>query len=126
MAFIGLEDLEGSMEVIIFPKVYEKNKEAMNKDEIIVVEGSLDNAEGKAKLIAKKLSLLKEYKPGRKKSIKHKKIEEEKEKKQLHIEINCEKNQSKILIQLKKIFVKYPGKSQIILHNKRNKKSITH
>ncbi|MCK5767719.1 MAG: DNA polymerase III subunit alpha, partial [Candidatus Atribacteria bacterium] len=74
MAFISLEDLEGSIEAIIFPKVFEKNKEALNKDEIIVIEGSLDNAEGKVKLIANKLSLLKEYKKSKKNSIKYKKV----------------------------------------------------
>jgi len=126
MAFIGLEDLEGSMEVIIFPRVFEANKENLNKDEIIVVDGSLDNAEGKVKLIAKKMARLKDYKKSKKNSLKKKKTKKEKDEKRLHIEINCEKNQSKILFQLKEIFVKHPGKSQIILHFKRNKGNVTH
>ncbi|MEA2021232.1 MAG: DNA polymerase III subunit alpha, partial [Candidatus Caldatribacteriota bacterium] len=126
MAFISLKDLEGSIEAIIFPKVYEKNKEKIKKDELVVIEGSLDIAEEKVKLIAKKLSLLKEYKKSKKNSIKYKKIKSGDEIKRLHIEIKYEKNQSNILLKLKEIFIKYPGRSKIMLHFKKHEKSVTH
>ncbi len=126
MAFINLEDLEGSIEAIIFPKVFDKNKDIILKDAIVVIEGSLDSAEGKVKLIAKNISLLKRYKNTKKKSIETKKATKEDKNRKLHIEIDCEKNQSQILLELKNIFMKHPGKTQIILHFKRNEKSITH
>jgi len=126
MAFISLEDLEGSIEAIIFPKVYEKNKEKIKKDELVVIEGSLDVGEEKVKLIAKKLSLLKEYKKSKINSIKYKKIKNGDEIKRLHIEIKYKKNQSNILLRLKEIFIKYPGRSKIMLHFKKNEKSVTH
>ena len=126
MAFINLEDLEGSIEAIIFPKVFDKSKDIILKDAIVVIEGSLDSAEGKVKLIAKNISLLKRYKNTKKKSIETKKETKEDKNRKLHIEIDCEKNQSQILLELKNIFIKHPGKTQIILHFKRNEKSITH
>ena len=126
MAFISLEDLEGSIEAIIFPKVYEKNKEGIKKDELVVIEGSLDNDEGKVKLIATKLSLLKEYKKSKKNSIKYEKVKNGDEIKRLHIEIKYEKNRSDILLKLKDVFIKYPGRSKIMLHFKINEKSVTH
>ena len=126
MAFINLEDLEGSVEAIIFPKVFDKNKDIILKDAIVVIEGSRDSAEGKVKLIAKNISLLKRYKNTKKKSIETKKATKEDKNRKLHIEIDCEKNQSQILLELKNIFMKHPGKTQIILHFKRNEKSITH
>ena len=126
MAFINLEDLEGSIEAIIFPKVFDKSKDIILKDAIVVIEGSLDSAEGKVKLIAKNISLLKRYKNTKKKSIETKKATKEDKNRKLHIEIDCEKNQSQILLELKNIFMKHPGKTQIILHFKRNEKSITH
>ena len=126
MAFINLEDLEGSIEAIIFPKVFDKSKEIILKDAIVVIEGSLDSAEGKVKLIAKNISLLKRYKNTKKKSIETKKETKEDKNRKLHIEIDCEKNQSQILLELKNILMKHPGKTQIILHFKRNEKSITH
>ena len=61
MAFITLEDLEGTVEIIAFPKVYEKCKEIIKKDEIVIVEGNLDVAEGKTKIIAEKISFLEKY-----------------------------------------------------------------
>lgn len=39
MAFITLEDLHGSVEVIVFPKIYEKYAEYLKEDEIIYVKG---------------------------------------------------------------------------------------
>ena len=126
MAFINLEDLEGSIEAIIFPKVFDKSKDIILKDAIVVIEGSLDSAEGKVKLIAKNISLLKRYKNTKKKSIETKKATKEDKNRKLHIEIDCEKNQSQILLELKNILMKHPGKTQIILHFKRNEKSITH
>jgi DNA polymerase-3 subunit alpha len=125
MAFITLEDLEGTVEIIAFPKVYEKCKEMIKKDEIIITEGHLDVAEGKTKIIAEKISLLEKY-------IKNKKpISKTKEKNQslaeeLHLEINTEKNEPNLLRKLKELFYGYPGKSQVVLHFKDKDKTILH
>ena len=123
---MNLEDLEGSIEVIIFPKVYDENKETIQKDAIVVVQGNLDVSEGKVKLIANKISTIEGYKKSQKKLFKSKNIMNDEIKKSLHIEIDCNKNQSIILLELKKRLVAYPGQSQVILHFQRNGKSITH
>lgn len=39
MAFVTLEDLAGSVEVLIFPKIYEKRKEHLNEDEKVFIQG---------------------------------------------------------------------------------------
>ena len=41
MAFLQLEDLVGSIEVIVFPKVYEKYKSFINEDAKVYIEGRL-------------------------------------------------------------------------------------
>lgn len=52
MAFIQLEDLVGSIEVILFPKVYDKYKIYINEDEKIYIEGRINASEvQEAKLI---------------------------------------------------------------------------
>ncbi len=125
MAFITLEDLEGTVEIIAFPKVYEKCKENIKKDEIIITEGRLDVAEGKTKIIAEKISLLEKY-------LKNKKITSKTKEKnrnlaeELHLEINTEKNESNFLRKLKELFYDYPGKSQVVLHFKDKDKTILH
>ena len=39
MAFINLEDLYASVEVIVFPKTFEKYKSLMEEDEIVIIKG---------------------------------------------------------------------------------------
>lgn len=45
MAFIKLEDLNGSIECIVFPKIYEKSYDHIREDSVIVVEGRLSISE---------------------------------------------------------------------------------
>ncbi len=125
MAFITLEDLEGTVEVIVFPKVYEKCTDIMKKDEIILTEGKLDIAEGKIKVIAEEITLLEKYKKNKKISQKiietnHNFIEE------LHLEINADKNKSHLLQKLKDLFSNYPGESQVVFHFKSMGNTILH
>lgn len=39
MAFVTLEDLTGSVEVLVFPKTYEKRREYLNQDEKLFIRG---------------------------------------------------------------------------------------
>jgi DNA polymerase-3 subunit alpha len=42
MAFVQLEDLQGSIEVVVFPNVYEETRELWETDKILVVKGRVD------------------------------------------------------------------------------------
>ncbi len=42
MAFVQLEDLQGSIEVVVFPSVYEGTRELWETDKILVVKGRVD------------------------------------------------------------------------------------
>jgi len=56
MAFITLEDMVGAVEVIIFPKDYDKNKIFLNEDNKILVKGKVTVEEEKpAKLICQEI-----------------------------------------------------------------------
>jgi len=126
MVFVTLEDLEGTIEVIVFPKVYDECKELIMKDEIIVVEGHSDVTEGKVKLIAEKISLLNKYYENNKTITKNKKNLNQTFSKELHLEINVCENTSDLLVKLKKMFCNYPGENQIIIHFKENNKTLLH
>jgi len=125
MAFITLEDLEGSVEIIAFPKVYEKCKEMIKKDEIIITEGHVDVAEGKTKIIAEKISLLEKYIEN-KRAISKTEEKNQNLAEELHLEINTGKNNPDILGRLKELFYGYPGESQVVLHFKDKDKTILH
>jgi DNA polymerase-3 subunit alpha len=51
MAFVQLEDLQGSIEVIVFPSIYEKTRELWQEDKILVVRGRVDAKGRGAKVI---------------------------------------------------------------------------
>ncbi len=47
MAFLTLEDLAGSVEVIVFPKVYEKSSASLNEDSKVFIKGRVSAEEEK-------------------------------------------------------------------------------
>jgi len=126
MVFITLEDLEGTVEVIVFPKIYEEYKELIKIDKIVVIEGRIDVAEGKVKLIAEKISMIDKYFENNKSILQNKKETNQNFLKVLHFEINARENKTELLKNLKEIFCTYPGESQIIIHFKEPKKTILH
>lgn len=53
MAFLTLEDFQGSIEVILFPKVYEKCTAFLKEEEVYLVKGRANvSADGEGKVIA--------------------------------------------------------------------------
>ncbi len=52
MAFIQLEDLNGSMEVVVFPSVYATCQELLNADRPVFVQGKVQQDEKGAKILA--------------------------------------------------------------------------
>ena len=55
MLFLNLEDLDGSVEVIVFPATYEKYKELIAEDNIVLVKGRLDVKEDELKVISQEI-----------------------------------------------------------------------
>lgn len=56
MAFLTLEDLVGTLEIVIFPKSYQKNSHLLNVDEKIFVRGRVSTEEEKnGKLICERI-----------------------------------------------------------------------
>ena len=46
MAFAKLEDMTGSIEMVIFPSVYEKYRRILDEDVVIIAEGKLSSKDG--------------------------------------------------------------------------------
>lgn len=59
MSFLTLEDMTGTVEVVVFPPEYEASKEFINDDQPLFVKGTLDKKEDEEmKLICKDIRLL--------------------------------------------------------------------
>ena len=55
MAYVTLEDDEGSVEVIVFPDLYKKTNGLLSKDEAILVKGNMDKDEKGARVRAREV-----------------------------------------------------------------------
>ena len=61
MAFLTLEDLLGTVEVVVFPRDYEKNKNQLVEDEKVFITGRVSVEEDKpSKLICEKIKNFKD------------------------------------------------------------------
>ncbi|MCO5142012.1 MAG: DNA polymerase III subunit alpha [Oligoflexia bacterium] len=52
MAFVTLEDLSGKIEVVCFPRAYEKCKDYLFVGNVVVVQGDIEGSDGGAKILA--------------------------------------------------------------------------
>ena len=66
MAFTSVEDLTGTMEVIVFPKVLENVRDALRENAVVVIDGRISVREDEAsKLLAENIVAIENYDPAR-------------------------------------------------------------
>ena len=51
MGFVTLEDIQGNIELVLFPKTWERTKGSLVEDQIIVVDGKVDTSNTPAKVL---------------------------------------------------------------------------
>ena len=61
MAFVQLEDLQGSIEIVVFPNVFKDTGDLWVEDTVVIVQGRVDDRDGNAKILCQSV---KEYEPG--------------------------------------------------------------
>ena len=66
MAFTSVEDLTGTMEVIVFPKVLDAFRDSLHENAVVVIDGRLSVREDEAsKLLAESIVPIENYDPAR-------------------------------------------------------------
>jgi DNA polymerase III subunit alpha len=60
MLFMRVEDLEDKIEVVVFPRIIEKNSAVLQENKIVMVTGKVDNRNDSAKIICDKVEEIKE------------------------------------------------------------------
>ena len=101
MAIVTLEDLRGSIEVILWPEIYASTEAFLSDDEPILIQGTVDSDGNQPKVIAKKICLLKEAK--------------EHWEGKVHIRFRTPGLEKDTLISIKKILGKYKGGNEAFL-----------
>ncbi|MSP14420.1 MAG: DNA polymerase III subunit alpha [Chloroflexi bacterium] len=51
MAFVQIEDLQGNLEVTVFPRIYEENRELWREDNLVIIRGKVDVRQGKVSVL---------------------------------------------------------------------------
>lgn len=63
MAVGELEDLEGSIEIVAFPRVYEQSRSCWQPDNMVVVEGKVDLRNDRLQIVCNRLQVVEEATP---------------------------------------------------------------
>ncbi len=63
MAVGELEDLEGSIEVVAFPRVYEQSRSCWQPDNVVLVEGKVDLRNDRLQIVCDRLQVVEETTP---------------------------------------------------------------
>lgn len=112
MAFVKLQDETGSMEVIIFPKIFDRSRTALVENQLILVKGRVDHKEEmELKIIAEKIEALSEdqFEEGNMMLNFFKNPHP-------RIEITVPSNDhSRFLFELREILAEYPGEMPVFL-----------
>ena len=58
MAYVAIEDLHGSFEVVVFPKIFEKVKEHLIIDSVVAIKGRFNVKDGKVSISADNIEVL--------------------------------------------------------------------
>ena len=64
MAFVTLEDVEGSIEITVFPRTFKETEELWEMDRIVIVRGKVDVREEKVSIICDNAQAFVEGAPG--------------------------------------------------------------
>ena len=56
MAFVKIEDETGSIEVVVFPKIYSTSSQMLLSDQVVIVTGKLDSREERISVLAENIS----------------------------------------------------------------------
>jgi len=111
MSFIKIEDLYGSLDVILFTDVYEKYKDLLIKDSIVCIRGRVSILEDKnAKLIATEI-------------VPYDKLIKKNTKNTLWLKLNINMP-SNVLDSIRAILSKYKGDTDVIIYSERDKKKL--
>ncbi len=102
MAFVSLEDLTGSVEVIVFPEVYAAAMDLLKGEEALLVSGELDVGEEACKVLASGVELLADV--------------QQNQAKRVHIRLNTPGLDEMQMRQLKSIVQRYRGDCDVQLH----------
>ena len=108
MAFVRLEDDTASLEVVVFPRVFEKTRSFWTKDKVVIAEGRVDFRDEKLSVLIESASTAEELIAQESRA---QKIEPSAD---LEIQIPARTSSAK-LVKLNQFLKENPGDDQVVL-----------
>jgi len=102
MAYVTLEDMKGSLTVIVFSDVFRKTSPFLQSGEPVLVAGSIDADDESMKVIASDISLLSDYRESPASSV--------------HFDVNASTIDANALESLKNVISRHKGKLDGYIH----------
>ncbi len=101
MAVFVLEDLQASIEVMVFPKTMQQFGHLLDDDAVVVVKGRIDGREDTPKVMALELTVFEPITDGAP---------------PVRIKLSPNRLNEQLLAQLKALLIEHQGESQVFLH----------
>ncbi len=102
MAFVNLEDFQGTVEVTVFPRVYELSRELLEDDACVFVEGKVQREENAVKVLADQIIRAEDAERNWTASV--------------HLKLDLERTDRALLESLRAALRDHPGSSECFLH----------
>lgn len=103
MAFVTIEDREGQAEVVMFSDALEKNKQFVQEDQVVLMEGKVSTRNGgEGKLLVSNVIPISEDRPPASK--------------ELHITIDIDETEQECLSEIKGLLEGRTGDAEVFLH----------
>lgn len=109
MATVTVEDLHGTVEVLVFPDLFKKYSENLSKDLPLIITGEIDKAENGIKIKAKNIRTLSSISAGG-------------NSRRVEVRLNSDNIKEEDLTHMKKIFLNYPGSCPVFIRFRVNQK----
>lgn len=113
MAFLTVSDSSGEMEAVAFPNVYKKYSHLLGHGNFVLLEGKIEEREGKQQFIIQQVSNLEEW-------LQMKSVKQP----VLYLKIVEDKQDENALQQLKQLLKENQGTAVVILHYEKDRKTI--
>jgi DNA polymerase-3 subunit alpha len=97
MVFLGIEDVTGGVETVVFNSTYERARELCTTDRIVIVKGRIDRKEGETKLVALELNA----------------FEAVAEKREVRLTIDATRARAGTIRELAQLIRDFPGESPV-------------
>jgi DNA polymerase-3 subunit alpha len=102
MAFVQVEDLQGSIEVIVFPDIYAECQERLLEDVPVFVQGQAQKEENAVRIVAERIVDMDQA--------------EETWTASIHITVDMARTRGSLLADLQRLLIRHPGTCKTFLH----------